>query len=475
MSEHLGSLRLTRRALLAGAGAGLVSACAGDAPNEDVLPPDPRADAPTTGWQGIGAEVRAAFPEGVQTGDPLPDTLLVWTRAAVPGALTLHVATWGGADWQARDPRAVSTDADGYLHVDITDLPPDTAVAVQLVDSNGDASYIAQGHTAISPESTAEVRFGAISCCAQSHGQMPAFEAGRTLGPMDFFLWLGDTVYADGSVTRADYRSFWRNQLGKRTFIEQHGAVPSIYTWDDHEVDNNWDPETINPAQLEAATSAFLETTAIRPNPDHPGRIWRSMRFGQTVELFVLDCRGERLPSQSQYVSPEQLAWLIDRLKASPCTWKVIANSVPITDMPPPWDVRGSRFDRWEGFPEQRDTLLNAILDNALTGVLFVAGDFHQTALARVDPEGPASQLLEVFAGPGGSFLNLAGRLLPEGLDEQFIYSDAEWSATRIVCHHDGTATVTMVREDAELLLDAVIDVHGEVLDLVARHPWLTD
>jgi hypothetical protein len=132
--------------------------------------------------------------------------------------------------------------------------------------------------------------------------------------------------------------------------------------------------------------------------------------------------------------------------------------------------VQGIDRDRWEGYAEQRARLLDHITDNGIRGVLFVSGDLHQTSLNRVEATGPRATILETMAGPGGSFLNLAGRLLPE--DEQWLYSDAEWSAHRITCHVDGTAHIEVVSEDAGIILDATVDVDGNVLSIEKVHPW---
>ena len=64
--------------------------------------------------------------------------------------------------------------------------------------------------------------------------------------------------------------------------------------------------------------------------------LYRSLRWGRHLELFVLDTRSYRDPnsaldSQQQpktMLGSEQLAWLKDGLASSSATWKVIVSSV---------------------------------------------------------------------------------------------------------------------------------------------------
>ena len=211
----------------------------------------------------------------------------------------------------------------------------------------------------------------------------------------------GDTVYADDAHSREEYDACYAYNLSTLGFQAIMEGAPGIFSWDDHEIANNWTRDAISEARLEAATSAYFENLAIAPIEGSPRRLWRSFRFGQTVELFVLDCRGERIPEIGQYISPEQMAWLKAGLEQSTATWKIIHNSVPITQMPAVYQVPVMREDRWDGFPEQRDELLDHITANGLTGILFVSGDLHQSLFRDSKPK-TAKPHFEICAGPSG-------------------------------------------------------------------------
>ena len=108
--------------------------------------------------------------------------------------------------------------------------------------------------------------------------------------------------------------------------------------------------------------------------------------------------------------------------------------------------------DRWQGFPQQRQELLSFIEEEEIEGVLFIAGDFHFAQVCKVSPSGAIGEgLWEVLAGPGGSFLNVLGGLIPE--QEQFPLSIAAWNFTEFVCDpNSGTIAITFIGDDATVL-----------------------
>ena len=75
----------------------------------------------------------------------------------------------------------------------------------------------------------------------------------------DFFIFLGDTIYSDSSnrpggpaTTLADYRDAYKLQ---RTYANLTNLQKSTSTYpliDDHEVQNDFDGQTVNPARYAA-------------------------------------------------------------------------------------------------------------------------------------------------------------------------------------------------------------------------------
>jgi alkaline phosphatase D len=91
--------------------------------------------------------------------------------------------------------------------------------------------------------------------------------------------------------------------------------------------------------------------------------------------------------------------WLKAELALSTAVFKIIMNSVPITDFPGAFDFAPQ--DRWEGYAAQRREILQHIDDAMIRGVLWLAGDFHLASAQRVATSGPGATQIEILAGPG--------------------------------------------------------------------------
>jgi alkaline phosphatase D len=194
-----------------------------------------------------------------------------------------------------------------------------------------------------------------------------------------------------------------------------HGSTGMVLTWDDHEILNNWNPETLPAARLDTARRAFFEHRALRRSTAAPERIWRSLVWGKTLEVLVLDVRSERKPStrstpRAQFISPAQMAWLKDRLDRSPAVFKFIVTSVPITNFPAA--VVGE-VDKWEGYPAQREEILDFIENRDIKGVWWLSGDLHFGSIGGIAPTGARRRMHEVLMGPGGTDARMVS--LPSG------------------------------------------------------------
>jgi alkaline phosphatase D len=453
-------IRPNRRELLAALGAGAAAGCG----PERVYDPARSTD-PTSDWAGLGEPDLALFPLAVQSGDPRPDGLMLWTRYEGAAALEVVVVEWTDGAW--KDLATVpAVPVDGYVHVVLDDLAADRPISFQFRDADGALSPVGLSRTAMAAGTLGVVRFGATSCCSFNNDPFPNMSHAVARGPMDFFLWTGDAVYADGSVTLAEYRAEWYRAQQTSGFQDVMTAAPMLMTWDDHEVNNNWNTDGATAEQIQNGRQAMFEHNPIRRDDSAPERIWRKYRFGLTCEVFVLDCRGERDLDAMKYISDEQMQWLKDGLAASPCTWKVLVNSVPIANFPAAYDVLDLDLDRWEGFPASRQQLLDHIDQSGITGVLFVSGDLHHCSIGRLETSGPASRMFDVLVGPAGSVLNAAGVYLMDADPNQWIWSDADWNTVRFELYGDGVARIDYVRDTGETLCSAVIDTVGNVLSL---------
>ncbi|PVZ66356.1 alkaline phosphatase D family protein [Pelagibaculum spongiae] len=361
------------------------------------------------------------FPLGVAAADPEGDNIQLWTQYI--GKKDLRLMLWLEDDVDLQNPLLnieVSPNSHGYVQLQINDLQPGERYMYSFVEFKGSKStqvfYNGRFRSSLPQGAIEPVRFAAGSCASNYMIPFTLEKAGLRRN-LDAFIFLGDTSYNDSASDPESYRKIWSKNLKKRGFQRVRSANCQISTWDDHEIVNDWDPETIDPTLLRHGLDAYFEHMPVKRNPQRPDQIWRKLSFGDTVDVFVLDSRSDRRPStmntpEAQYLSVEQLAWLKRGLNDSSAVFKLIVNSVPISHFP------GVLFDsgeaqRWSGYASQRADILNYIEGNQIPGVLWLAGDVHFAAMGRVDKTGPGSRSTEVTVGPFCQVINPLGGFLP--------------------------------------------------------------
>jgi alkaline phosphatase D len=368
------------------------------------------------GLPGEAGPASPRFPLGVACGDPTDTTAQLWT--VLNGAGPLSVRVWPRADEAQAQLFDVPVGANDVALLPLTGLQPRTWYAYAFSTGDGATSDEGQFRTAPGTDALVPLTFGVTSCARQTEPLTPLTRLAQDY-ELDAYLTLGDSVYADGAVQLSDYRAKWRTALARRPNRLVRAATGLVATWDDHEVLNDVSADRADPAQLAAARAAFFEHQPVQPAA--PNRLWRSLRFGRTAEVFVLDCRGERDHATGEYISAAQLAWLEQGLANSPATFKLVMNSVPISSYP---GVFFGAFapDRWEGWPVQREALLRFV-DEHRDGVLWLTGDFHIGVAGRVALTGPGAQQVEIAAGPAGA--NVPNPALSYPSPPQFDFASA--------------------------------------------------
>jgi alkaline phosphatase D len=241
----------------------------------------------------------------------------------------------------------------------------------------------------------------------------------------DLFLFVGDTIYADQvcgqrpHVPGADYVAQTLAEFhGKHRYnradhlLQEFFRTTAVYaTWDDHEVRNNFSgpTELLTPVGLQA----MLDYWPIEGPPEEPRRLYRSVRWGRHLEIFILDTRQYRSDNarpdgpDKTMLGPAQRAWLMRGLAASDATWKLVVSTVPLGMF-----TGGRASDSWAGvnlfgFPRatasgfvwERDLLLRFVREQGIRTVVFVSGDVHHAELIRHEPA-PGFVVHELVAGP---------------------------------------------------------------------------
>lgn len=373
-----------------------------------------------------GDETRAGLL--VTVAEVTADQATLWARSEA-GHGPMHV-TWAAVPGDERRATDVPVDAarDHTARVTMRALAPGTRYAYEVADGQD----VVRGDfvTAPAPGATAPVHFvwsgdlGGGGHCRDVEDGYPIFRALERLGA-DFFLFVGDTIYADhrcGRQPQAAGNDFFARSLAgyhaKHRYNRADLAVQgffrrtSVYAiWDDHDVTNNF----AGPAEplMPVGRQAFVDYWPIAGAPEERERLYRSVRWGKHLEVFILDTRQYRSVNAEPdgtgktMLGRAQRAWLLDGLAASDATWKVIVSSVPLGMF-----TGGSYADAWSnanlfgfsrgertGFRRERDLILRALRALKVTNVVFVSGDVHHAELIRHEPW-PDFAVHEFVAGP---------------------------------------------------------------------------
>lgn len=269
------------------------------------------------------------FSLGVASGDPLPDSVVLWTRLA-PDPLR------GGGmpeedvqvEWVvAQDERLTRVVKRGTalapaalahsVHLEVSGLEPDRWYWYQFRVA-GEASPV--GRTRTAPPLEADPRLLRFAFASCQHYEQGFYTAYRHLAneDLDLVFHLGDYIYENSGVreqvrfhtytelaTLQDYRNRLALYKTDPDLQAAHAAFPWVVTWDDHEVDNDYagkisennDPEAAFLQRRAAAYQAYYEHLPLRRSsmPRGPdAEIYRSLPFGRLARFYILDTRQYR-------------------------------------------------------------------------------------------------------------------------------------------------------------------------------------
>jgi phosphodiesterase/alkaline phosphatase D-like protein len=293
------------------------------------------------------------------------------------------------------------------------------------------------------------ITFG--SCMNESRTDDAVFAEMSNHNP-DLFLQIGDWGYPDFTDNLPSNPDYFPNDYNRLagafknkydyTHLKQFlKNVPIDYVWDDHDYVNNNASRTGSPitdfgipvtvvevpipAQTRRNTiKGYYEMFPGYAPVDSSEGIFHKFIFGN-VEVFMLDNRAARSPNTEALVNvggnwtfapppghsiigDVQRTWLLDNLKKSTATWKLITTATAfnktygntfssLINLPnlAGLPLMASLIDCWSGFPMDQDTLINTVNQNGIDGVLMLSGDTHTSAI----DDGQAGGLPEIMAG----------------------------------------------------------------------------
>lgn len=434
---------LDRRSFLSVSGIGLASLAAAR-----------RTSPARPGGQGPASPT--PFTLGVASGDPLPSSVVIWTRLAPDPSdptggmssrnvnVRWEVATDERMAKVVRSGRAVARATNAHtVHVDVRGLEPAHTYWYRF-RASGEATEPARTRTAPKRGSMPRrLRIGQVSCQRIDQGYYMAY-ADLVEHELDVIVHLGDYIYEssggpvrdhgmDEPVDLDGYRLRYAHYKQERHLQAAHAVAPWVVTWDDHEVENNYAGDAPEVSSMTPDRDSFLERRAAAYRawwehqpvrfaaPTGPNlRTYRRLRFGRLADLHVLDTRqyrsdqcgdgtdiGPRCDAANEpdftVLGSRQERWLDKGLAKSETRWNVIANQIVMQQ----WRFAPGNavwnLDQWDGYPAARARVFDSLADAGGTPVV-LTGDVHSSWVGNLaaDLDDPDSLVIGTeLVGPG--------------------------------------------------------------------------
>jgi alkaline phosphatase D len=363
----------------------------------------------------------SAFPFGVASGDPQANSVIIWT-AINP----FKIGSSNLVEWEiAKDEKFISIiqkknleiqNSSGYtVKINVGELESGTRYYYRFKYNN---QYSPTGITKTLDLNPGKIKLAVVSCSNFEWGYFNAYKSISEIEDLDMVIHLGDYIYEyeQGKyaskklkdrkhlpnkeiVTLEDYRSRYAQYRLDPDLQELHRRLPFVSIWDDHEIANDtyadgaqnhqenegtWENRKLNSQQ------AYFEWLPIQDQSER--KIRRKFSFGPLADLYMLDGRLEGrskqvnskddpllFDSSRTMLGKNQRDWLIEEVSNSKARWKIIGNQVIFSnyDYPQKLTLYSKSMDMWEGYPYERNLILNTWVRNDVRDLIILTGDVH--------------------------------------------------------------------------------------------------
>jgi len=285
----------------------------------------------STSMESFSEEIHLVeFKYGVASGDPLRDSVIIWTHAKFlnsekPVPLIWQVSTDNGFQNIVNSGKIKAVNKTGFTaKVDVDGLNANSSYFYRFIYKDGISSEIGKTRTLPDTNSTDTIKIAFFSCSLYSAGYFNCYDHASN-SDAQFSVHLGDYIYEYGSdpaeygnstgkkinrlikpgkniVTLQDYRVRYALYRSDKSLQALHAKMPWITVWDDHEFANNafltgaenHDPSRQGDWQTRKniAARVYHEWMPIRtPDPKNLLKIYRKFDFGSVFSLHMLDTR----------------------------------------------------------------------------------------------------------------------------------------------------------------------------------------
>lgn len=318
-----------------------------------------------------------------------------WVRTAETASVQVHVTpAVSSSPTKPLVAEAKTSAASDYTAVvEVAGLQGDTRYKYSV--DVGDAANVAAAEFRTHPPSGTSAKFSVAF--GGGAGFVPKFEGmWETLAAHNLhaMLMLGDNVYIDDPTHPLTQHYCYYRRQSRPEWRRLTATTPIYAIYDDHDFGTNDcvpGPHIDNPPWKPQVLSVFRQNWA---NPaygggsEQPG-CWFDFHIGD-VHFILVDGRYYRDLKGGSMLGPVQKKWLLQTLKNSIGTFKVVVSPVPWS----PGVKPGSR-DTWDGFDRERQDIFSFLADNEISGVILMAADRHRSDLRKIPRDG-AYDLYEV-------------------------------------------------------------------------------
>ncbi|RTR26836.1 alkaline phosphatase D family protein [Deinococcus radiophilus] len=377
------------------------------------------------------------FTLGIASGDPLADSVVLWTRlsldplgptgAGLPGGpidVTWEVAHDEAFRQVVQQGRSPATPERGYaVHAEVYGLEPHRVYYYRFHSGNATSPV---GRTRTLPraqDNVQELNLAFVSCSDYQNGYFGAYRA-LAQDELDLVVHLGDYIYEYGPnpegvrqhsgpeiVTLEDYRRRYAQYHADPDLQAAHASAPWVVVWDDHEVENNYaaaimearasDEAPVSEADFltrrAAAYQAYYENLPLRRSSLPKGAdmgLYRRFSYGQLASFSMLDTRQYRtdqpcgdgfapacaavMDPNATLTGPQQERWLLEGLQASQARWNAIGQQVMMARYDWPFGEGVIlNMDGWDGYHAARGRLLGFMAQGQVSNPVVLTGDIH--------------------------------------------------------------------------------------------------
>jgi len=456
------------------------------------------------------------FGLGVASGSPSSSSVVLWTRLYDEGIfgsnlpnenipLKWEVST--DKEFKAMVQQGQSLAVAGLahsVHTEVTNLAPNTWFYYRFLIGPY-TSEVGKTRTFAEPTSNGQktLKFAFASCQHFEHGYFNAYTHMVQENP-DLILFLGDYIYEyapgrsgirlhSGSwcLSLSDYRKRYEQYKLEPELQLAHAACPWIFTWDDHEVQNDYaglssgsfGPFTNFAKRRANAYQAYYEHMPLKSSFLIEGleglrsgselRLYENYQFGTLANITMLDTRQyrdkqacnpnsqdgsatvsmsscEELQDASRTLLGEkQETWLDHQFKNSAAqTWNIIGQST-LFGARVYATAEGKKVwnDGWDGYPVARKKLTQQLINHQVSNPVIVGGDVHEywVGYLKEDYSNAQSKVLGVeFCGTSITSNDGKNTASRQRANPHFIYAEGLRRGYCIAELHEESMTVQL-------------------------------